>query len=387
MGEKKVDGNLLDKPWYFLGLIVYADPVRKGIKSQFVKTKRAGIGLKVITGDYRETALQVMKQLGIKLEDEEVMDGSELEQISEIELDQKIEQVRLFARTSPSHKLKIVEALQRNGEVVAMTGDGVNDAPALKKADIGIVVSTASDVSKETADMVLLNDDFSTIVAAVEEGRGIFANLRKVLLYLLSDSFSEVILVVGSLVLGLPLPITAAQILWVNLANDGLPNLALTVDPKEEGLLSKKPRRPEEPIVDKQMAVLIGLVSVVTGTLVLLGYMWYLSMGVGVDKARTVAFAMLGVDSLFYVFSCRSLHKPIWKDVPWKNPWLLGAVGMGLMIQLAAIYLPILQRMLHTVALEVSDWGVILAFSVVVVMTIELTKVIFAKKTDWLGYR
>ena len=170
--ERKISDRLLDQPWYFLGFIVYEDALREGIGPVLKKAGRAGIGIKVITGDYRETALEVMRQLGVAVSEDEVIDGRSLEEMSSSDLDDRIGDIILFARTSPHQKLKIVEALQRNGELVAMTGDGVNDAPALKKADVGVVVSSASDVSKETADLVLLNDDFRTILAAVEEGRG-----------------------------------------------------------------------------------------------------------------------------------------------------------------------------------------------------------------------
>lgn len=382
MGEEKISAGLMDKPWYWLGFVVYQDNVRKGVKKVLAQAKRAGIGVKVITGDYQDTALEVMKQLGLKLHEGEVMTGSELEGIAEGELDNRISEIKLFARTSPTQKLKIVESLQRRGEVIAMTGDGVNDAPALKKADIGVVVSTASDVSKETADLVLLNDDFSTIIAAVEEGRGIFENLRKVILYLLSDSFSEVILVVGSLVLGLPLPITAAQILWVNLANDGLPNLALTVDPKADDLLKQKPRSVKDSIIDQEIKVLIALISITTGVLVLASFWWHLVQGYDINHARTFAFAMLGTDSLLYVFSSRSLKKPIWKDKIFSNIWLIGAVIMGFGIQLAAIYLPGMQKLLDTTPLTGGDWLRLIIMSLLVIVVIEVVKWAFIHKED-----
>mgnify|MGYP001559838205 CR=1 FL=1 len=213
----------------WLGCLVYEDPLRKGVKEALMEAKRAGIKVKVITGDYRHTAEAIMNKLSLQAEElkpTQIMEGYELEKLSSEELDKRIEEVVLFCRTSPEQKLRIVEALQDNQEVVAMTGDGVNDAPAIKKADIGIVVEGASAVAQETADMVLLDSNFSTIIGAVEEGRNIFINLKKIVLYLMSDTFSEIILVIASVVLGLPLAITASQILWINLIVDFLPYFA-----------------------------------------------------------------------------------------------------------------------------------------------------------------
>jgi Ca2+-transporting ATPase len=259
-----------------------------------------------------------------------------------------------------------------------MTGDGVNDAPALKKADVGIVVSSASDVSKGSADMVLLDDNFTTIVAAIEEGRGIFANLRKVILYLLSDSFAEVLLIVGSLVLRLPLPIRASQILWVNLIDDSLPSLALTMEPKEKGLMRALPRDPQTDLMDTQIKILIGVISAAAGLLTLLAFsLFFEGDGIHLDQARTVVFTMLGIDSLIYVFSCRSLQRPIWLDNFWKNPWLLGAVGVGLALQLAALYVPFLQEFLHTVPLGLTEWIWVLGFAAATLLLIEGVKAAF----------
>ena len=218
------------------------DPPRHGVKEALALTQEAGIRVVVVTGDNRATAMAVMGELGLQVSEEEVLEGKMLDEMTLEELALKVQKIKLFARVSPQDKLKIVSALQKQGEVVAMTGDGVNDAPALKKADIGIVVDSATDVAKEMAEMVLLDSNFRTILAAVEEGRGIFDNLRKVILYLLSDCFSEIFLITSALALRLPLPLAASQILWINLVTDGLPNLALTVDPKGKGILAEKPR-------------------------------------------------------------------------------------------------------------------------------------------------
>ncbi|MFC1654020.1 cation-translocating P-type ATPase [Patescibacteria group bacterium] len=375
-GKRDISKKMTQEGLTFLGVLAYEDPVRRGVGSALKKSLRAGIEVKVITGDYRETARGVMKRLGWDIKDNEIIEGEELRRMSENELKRRVSEITLFARTTPDQKLKIVDALQGRGEVVAMTGDGVNDAPALKKSDIGVVVSTASDVSKETADMVLLDNNFSTIVAAVEEGRGIFENLRKVILYLLSDSFTEVLLVLAAVATGMPMPITAAQILWVNLVDDGLPNLALTIDPKSSDLLKRKPRRRDEPIIDLEIKVLVSLISIVTATLVFGIYVWYLKNH-GLTMARTMAFATLGVDSLLYVFSSRSLRRPIWEEGLLKNKWLVGAAIGGFLIQLIALYVPFFQRVFETHPLGWNDWLVVMTSGFIVLGIVELIKWVF----------
>lgn len=372
-GEKEIVlQNIGEIEW--AGSFIFQDEVRTGLSEVFQLAKEAGIDVKVITGDYAETAKSVMKELKIEVKPNEVMLGSELKVLSQYQLKERIPQIKLFARTTPDQKLVIVKVLQELGEVVAMTGDGVNDAPALKRADIGIVVSSASDVSKDTADMVLLDDNFRTIVEAVQEGRGIFENLRKVILYLLSDSFSEIILVMGSVVLGLPLPITAAQILWVNLVNDGLPNLALTVDPNGKELFYEKPRKRSSVLLDGEMLALIGTISVVTGLFVLGGYYWTYQATGSISEARTIAFTMLGFDSLLYVFSSRSLRKSIWEEGLFKNIWLVGAVCIGFIFQLISLYVPFFQRWFETRPLLMWEWGVVFASSITTMIIVETIK-------------
>ncbi len=364
-----------------VGYLAFEDPVRVGVKEALVDARKAGIKVKVITGDYRATAEAVMRKLGLftleelrKDRSKLVMEGYELEKISDEELLQKIDEVKLFARTNPEQKLRIVGALQEKGEVVAMTGDGVNDAPAVKKADIGIVVNEASAVAKETADMVLLDSNFATIVMAVEEGRGIFVNLKKIILYLLSDSFAEVILVLGSMLLGLPLPVTAAQILWINLVDDGLPDFALTLEPKPADLMRSKPLGHKRELMDKEVKLLIGLISLVTGILSLGVFYWYFKVVGNLELARTMSFTLLAVSTLLYVFSVKSLKEPLWKEKWWNNPWLLGAVAIGFSFQLLAIYLPSLQVFLKTVSLGWSEWGVVMLGSGLVIVLIEGVK-------------
>jgi len=321
-----------------------------------------------------------MKKLGLigKKEEGVVMEGSELKQLTDEEIKRRIKKIKLFARTTPEQKLKIVEVLQNMGEVVAMTGDGVNDAPALKKADIGIVVETASDVSKETADMVLLDSNFNTILAAIEGGRMIKDNLRKVILYLLADSFGEILIVMMSLVVRVPLPITAAMILWINLVSDGFPDLALTVDPAEKDLLKRLPEKRQKYLIDREMGMLITLISLASA-LTAFGAFWYYwqNPSYGLDHARTVAFSLLGLNSLFYVWSVRSLRNPVWKEGLLKNPWLLGAVLMGFSLHLFGIYSSTGQRLLGTVAIDWNEWLVIGLGSLLMIVIVEGVKWVY----------
>ena len=327
-----------DLTW--VGLIVFTDPVRHGVKEALQIALQAGIKLIVITGDYPKTAKYVLSEINMPISDAQILLGSQLERLTVSQLAQKVRSVKLFARTTPEQKLKIVEALKKNGEVVAMMGDGVNDAPALHKSDIGIVVDQASDVAKETADLVLLDSNFSTVIAAIEEGRGIFDNIRKIILYLLSDAFGEIVVVVGSIILGLPLPITAVQILWINLISDGFPFFALTIDPKRADIMRKPPRNPQEPLITGWMSGLVGTVSFISGISALLFFIYMYKTSGDILLARSITFITLGTNSLVYVFSTRTLLTPFWKNHLFENRWLVLAVIAGFGLQITPFILP-----------------------------------------------
>lgn len=364
------------------GLLVMEDPVREAVKEEIVKLTPAGVGFKVITGDFAGTARYVIAKLGIEVEGK-VVTGREWRELSKSKKRQVAGEAVLFARFAPEDKLAVVELLQARGEVVAMMGDGVNDAPALKRADVGIVVAEATEVAKETADMVLLDSQFATVVEGIEEGRAIFVRIKRVVSYLLSDSFSEVVLVSVSLLLGLPLPVTAAQILWVNLANDTFPALALSTDPVEEGLLTKEPVRPSASIVNGQVKWLVGVVSLVSGLLVLGLFGWYLSRGYSLEYARTLAFFFLGINTLATVFVIRRMES--WGRLRMlENKWLVLGVLAGVGMQMAAVYLPSLQAVFRTVALEARELFVVAAGSLVMMGMIEVLKVGMLK---WAGVR
>lgn len=368
--EKDVKSGL---EW--VGLIALSDPVRKGVKEALFKTQSAGVKIVVITGDYVQTATSVLQEVGLKVDDKSTVLGEELEKMTEFNIAKLILENKapafLFARTTPEQKLKIVEGLKQSGEVVAMTGDGVNDALALKRADIGIVVGGATEVAKESADLVLLDSSFATIVAAIEEGRGAFNNLRKIILYLMAGAFSEIAAVIGSLFVGIPLPIAAAQILWINLISDGFPHLALTVDPVDPKIMRHLPRSSKEQLVTGWMKNLIALVSIFSGVSAILVFYFFESYTGDLVLARSITFATLGVNSLLYVYSIRTLTKPFSSQNPFENKWLNLAVIGGLLLQILPFTSSFTRGLLGITHLEFGHWGIVFAVSISTFMLIE----------------
>lgn len=361
------------------GLVGMTDPIRPEISSVMHSCEQAGMRVVMITGDYAGTAKAIWSSMYPATNREpESIEGDVLDSLSTEQLVEKIEHVDIFARVTPQHKLRIVSALQESGEVVALIGDGVNDAPALKKADIGIVVGTASDVSKEVADMVLLDSNFKTIVAAIEEGRNIFENMRKVLLYLLSDSFTQIILVVGALIAGLPLPLTAAQILWINIVTDGLPAMALSFDKKEKGLLKRLPVQPGQSFFTKQVIGLILIISCVIGLFSLGLFAWYIESE-SLTVARTVTFALVSLSSILCVFSLHSLSSPLTRSALTSNRWLILAVIVSILMQSMPLFFPFVQEIFHTVHLQKHDWAIIILEICVILGIIEISKVMFRR--------
>ena len=383
--SKITNKNINELSW--VGLLAFSDPIREGVSSAFEKTRKAGIKSIVITGDYPQTAINVMKQLGMEVNGGEIMLGEDLKSINTKDLAGRIDGgVKLFARTSPEQKMKIVKALKENGEVVAMMGDGVNDAPALKHADIGIVVGEATDVAKESADLVLLDSSFATIVASIEEGRGIFDNIRKIVLYLLSDAFEEIIVVIGSLLLSLPLPVSPAQILWINLVSDGFPDLALTVDPKSKGIMDRPPRSPKDKIVSKWMKALIALTSLTGGIIALSFFIFFYKLTGDEILARSVTFASLGVNSLVFVFSVRTLTDPFWKSNPFVNKWLNLAVLAGLIFQFIPFATPNLRAFFDLKFPGVGPIILVFGGSIITFIIIEVGKAIIRSRTKWFQH-
>ncbi len=375
---KKVTGEKITRTevgeYQWLGIVVFVDPIREGVSQSLHRAQSAGINLKVITGDYKETAWSVLQQVGVTkgpLDLTKIVTGDELKQLEGEELIKRVNQAILFARTTPEQKLAIVDALQRGGHVVAMMGDGVNDAPAIKQADIGIVVGKASDVARETADLILLDNNFHTILMAVEEGRAIFENIRKVILYLLADAYAAVLITLVSIIFAWPLPMLALQILWITFIHDGFPYLALLAEPRSQDLLGRKPLKPSDQIVNQTIFKLIGLVALVAGTLGLGTFAWhFFYLHHSVALARSATMLTFGFCTLAFAFSARVLDRPIWSESFWRNRWLIVAVGMGIVLQLMVLYIPFLTRIFQTVPLDLSSWlGVVTAFILMIVFT------------------
>jgi P-type Ca2+ transporter type 2C len=366
----------------FLGLAGMIDPPRDEVKGAIALCEEAGIRPVMITGDHPITAQAVARELGL-LKTGRVVTGAELEAMSDEQFKKEVETIEVYARVSPSHKLRVVTALQANQHIVAMTGDGVNDAPALKKADIGIAMGiTGTDVTKEAAAMTLTDDNFASIVAAVEEGRGVFGNIKKYLMYLLSSNIGEIGLMAGATMFGLPLPLTAVQILYVNLATDGLPALALAVDPAEKDLMKRKPRNQKSGIFTRPVVALM-LAGGIWSTIINLGlFIWAMNSGRSQAEAMTMTFVSLVLIQFFKAYNFRSDRNSVLEQ-PFANKWLNRAILWEVILLLVIVYLPALHEPFSTFALTMQDWLIILGLSLTVSPVLELVK--WMERRGWLG--
>jgi Ca2+-transporting ATPase len=365
----------------FLGLVGMMDPPRAEAKAAVHTCEQAGITAVMITGDHPLTARTVARELGLLKG--RVVSGRDLESMTDADLEREVTDISVYARVSPADKLRVVGAWQRRGQVVAMTGDGVNDAPALKKADVGIAMGiTGTDVSKEAAGMTLLDDNFATIVAAVEEGRIVFGNIKKYLTYLLSSNVGEIVLMAGAALAGLPLPLTAVQILYVNLATDGLPALALAVDPPEPDLMQRKPRVPRTGVFNRPLVVLLLSGGLWSAFVNLTLFTWLLRAGRPIEHAMAMTFVSLVLIQFFKAYNYRSDRLSILRR-PFANKWLNLAVAWELLLLAVVIYVPLLQGPFGTYNLSASDWAIagLLAFSVAPV----LEAVKWIERRGWLG--
>jgi len=379
----KERGDLKEKKEFsWLGLVGIIDPIRKDVKETILSVQGAGIKIKIVTGDYRKTAERVAINLGFKLESKNVLEGQELEVISEEELKRKIDDIVIFSRVVPHQKQKIVKVLQEKGEVVAMTGDGVNDALALKKADIGVAVGSASEVAKEAGDLILLDNNFKTIVAAIEEGRLVFSNIKKVVSYVLSNSFVEIFLIFGSIILNLPYPLTIVQILWLHLICDGPPDIILGFEPKEKDLMKERPQNiQKESILSNSMKFLIFGISFIVGFLCLFLFWYILKKTEDLAFVRTLIFATVAVVDLIYIFSFKNLKKPVFKtDNFFQNKLLFLGVFYGFLLTFAAVYLPALNRILGTTPLKPFYWLLVLSVALIATFWAEVVKFIYNQK-------
>ncbi|MCU6795253.1 calcium-translocating P-type ATPase, SERCA-type [Paenibacillus sp. WQ 127069] len=362
--EAEVESGLV-----FIGLTGMIDPPRREVRDAITKCRKAGIKTVMITGDHQGTAEAIAKQLGIMPASNGLtLNGQQLTMLSDDELDKLVEDTSVYARVSPEHKLRIVKSLQRQGHVVAMTGDGVNDAPAIKAADIGIAMGiSGTDVSKEAASLVLSDDNFASIVSAIEEGRGIYENIRKFIRYLLASNVGEIMTMFLAMMAGLPLPLVPIQILWVNLVTDGLPAMALGVDQAEKDLMQQKPRGARENIFARRLGWKIISRGMLIGVCTLAAFLIALQQGLHDDastliKAQTVAFATLVMAQLIHVFDCRS-SRSIFHRNPLQNRYLVLAVLSSLLLMLAVLYIEPLQPIFKTVPLNIKDWIVVLIFA------------------------
>ncbi|UNQ74141.1 cation-translocating P-type ATPase [Infirmifilum sp. NZ] len=375
--EKETVSEDDEKDLVFLGLVALIDPPRPEVKSALETCKRAGIKVSMITGDHKLTALSVAKQLGMLEEGDIVITGAELEKMSEEELTEKVERIRVYARVSPEHKLRIVKALKKRGHVVAMTGDGVNDAPALKAADVGVAMGiTGTEVAKEAASMVLADDNFATIVEAVKLGREIFENIRKYLVYLLSANITELLVPLFATFMGLPIPFTATQILWVNLVTDGAPAIALSLEPGEPDLLEREPRKPNSPIFSRgeTLAFLVITPLVFTLSLAFL-FKLLLGNGVSVVEARTTLFTSMVLGELVLAYLFRSLRSPIYKLSPLRNKPLLLTLVLSFIVQLLILSIPPVQVALDITQISLEDFEKAVAVIATLAVTTEVAKV------------
>jgi Ca2+-transporting ATPase len=359
----------------FLGLVGITDPPRKEVKEAIKQCKYAGIKVIMTTGDQPQTAIAIAKQVGILGDDySEVLTGAEVCEMSDEELQQRIRHTTVFARVSPETKLRIVNALKREHHIVAMTGDGVNDAPALKRADIGTAMGlVGTEVAKESSDIILIDDNFKSITNAIEEGRVIFKNIQRAVAFLVTTNTAEAVTLVAAIAFGLPLPLIAVQILWINMVTDGTSVVPLGLERKHGDVLREKPRNPKERIISRDVIYLMIIMTALMCVGTLATYNFYLEHA-SLEKARTVAFTMIVMFQLFNVINCRSFKDSIFKIGLLSNKYIIFGLSFSLILQSLAIYTPFLQHVFGTVPLNILDWAVVIIVSSTVLIAGEVQK-------------
>ena len=368
----------------FIGLVALRDPLRDTAKNAIELCRSAGIHTVMITGDHKITAKAIANELGLRTNAENIIEGKDLEKMSDEELIHAISHIDIYARVEPKHKIRIVSAWQKHGHIVGMTGDGVNDAPALKKADIGIALGSGTDVAKETSEIVLLDNNFSTIVSSIKRGRIIFNNIRKVVVYLMCDSFTELTLIGGTLFINfflhleLPLPLIPAQILWIKIAEDAAPAMALAFDDIDDGVMEEPPRKMKEKILPNRFKLFIMFYSIIMDITLLALFYYIWKSTDNINFARTFAFAGLGFTSFFFIFSARSLKTYVFRINPLKNKYVIGSVIIGLSLLIIAVYVPFFHsNILYTVPFGRFEWGLIFAYTALSIFIFELGKRVF----------
>lgn len=372
----------LEKDLIFVGLMGMIDPPREEVKGSIQVSKNAGIRTIMITGDHKNTAVAIAKELGIANDISEAMSGSEIDTYSDEEFTKIVNNYRVFARVSPEHKVKIVKAFKSHGNIVSMTGDGVNDAPSLKAADIGVAMGiTGTDVAKGAADMVLTDDNFTTIVSAVEEGRNIFNNIKKSILFLLSCNLGEVVALFVAILLNWAAPLLPIHILWVNLITDSFPALSLGVDPGDKGVMDLPPRNPKESLFAGRMGKLLILNGILIGITTLFAFVLgeYLYPD-SLRHAQTMAFVVLSVSQLFYSLAMRNETKSLFQVGVFKNKWLIGSILLGILLQLTIITIPFTATIFKVYSLTLKDWGIVILISLIPFVINEIIKIFFRMK-------
>jgi len=361
----------------WVGLLGMEDPVREGVVQAIQIAQHAGVQIKMITGDYRRTAEHIARGIGLMREGDQTLEGGDIAKLTDKELHERVKNTAVFSRIRPQDKLRIVQALQANGEITAMIGDGVNDAPALKRAHIGVVVGSATDVAKETADLILLDNNFRTIVSAIEEGRVIFANIRKVVGYTLSNSFAEVLTIFIAMLFGWPAPLAVAQILWIHLICDGPSDIVLGFEPKETGVMDEKPRSLKAPILTPLALTLIGVISVTGAIFALSLFGHFFQEHNDPIEGRSIVFASFAVNSMIYIFAYRSMRLPIYRmNKLTDNKPLIWAVLAGLLTALIAFWIPGLRDLLGIVPLNLEEWSWVILVALSLLIIVEVGKAI-----------
>ncbi len=400
---ENIKAEELEKDLVFVGLIGMIDPARMEVRTALRHAREAGIRTVMITGDYPNTARAIADTIGLLRPGKKVMTGAQLDEVDDDKLRSIIEDTDVFARVSPEHKMRIVDALQANNEVVAMTGDGVNDAPAIKRADIGVAMGiTGTDVAKETADMVLTDDNYASIVAAVEQGRIIYSNIRKFVFFLLSSNVAEIMIIFLATLAGLPAPLTAIQLLWLNLITDGAPALALAVEKGDPDIMREKPRAKAEPIVNRTMLLGLGIQTIAQTGAVLtafaLGLIWHLEAGanvignpiayllqhnwrgVDVQTAETMAFVTLSLCELFRAYTVRSERASLFKIGVFSNRYMQYAVGLSIALLILVCAVPFLQPIFNTHFLSLMEWAIVVGLALIPAAAEEITKLFLRRK-------
>jgi Ca2+-transporting ATPase len=383
------DAEVLERDLTFLGLMGMIDPARPEVKPAVHVARQAGLRSVMVTGDYPETAMAIAQELDLLSPGARALTGAELDQLADGQFAGLVEEVQVYARVSPQHKVRIVEAWKSHGHVVAMTGDGVNDAPALKRADIGVAMGiTGTDVSKETADMVLTDDNYASIVSAIEEGRIIYSNIRKFVFYLLSCNVGEILVIFLAMLVRLPVPLRPIQLLWLNLVTDGAPAIALGLEKGDPDIMRRPPRPTGEPVVNRDMRWGIAVQSVAITAAVLAAFVYGLRTYPGdLAMAQTLAFVTLTASELFRAFTSRSEYYSVFAIGLFTNRWMLLAFGSSFLLLLGVLYLPFLQPFFSTTALGLNEWLVILPLILIPSIAAELTKFVLRRTSAYAHHK